>query len=151
MIEKPTIYLGTDHRGFSLKEKIKLWLSEWGYKYEDKGAFAYNKEDDYPDFIIPVARAVAEEPLRRLGIVLGGSGQGEVMAANRFKGVRAALYYGGAQEVARMSREHNGANVLSLGADFVGEKEAKEALKMWLETPFSGEERHVRRINKIDN
>ena len=144
------IYLATDHRGFELKEKIKQWLSEWGYEYEDMGAFEYNKDDDYPDFIKKAAQKVSENPEQDKAIILGGSGQGEAMVVNRHKGVRAAVYYGGPDEIIKMSREHNNANVLSLGASFLNEEAAKNAIKLWLETPFSGEERHIRRINKIE-
>ena len=150
MEEKPKIYLGSDHAGFSLKEKIVAWLADWGYTYEDMGAHELDEKDDYPDFIHPVAKAVAENPENSRGVVLGGSGQGEAMIANRLSGVRAAVYYGGNLDIITLSREHNNANILSFGARFIGEDEAKEALKLWLETPFSSEERHVRRIKKID-
>lgn len=145
-----TIYLGADHAGFALKEKIKKWLQDWNYAVEDKGAFALDEQDDYPDFITPVGKTVAENPADRRGIVLGGSGQGEALICNRFSGVRAAVYYGGNLEIVRLSREHNDANVLALGARFVNDEEAKEAVKLWLETEFKGEERHVRRIQKIN-
>lgn len=144
------IYLGTDHAGFDLKEKAKQWLDEWGYVYEDKGAFSFQKEDDYPDFIALVAEAVAKNPQEDRGVILGSSGQGEAIVANRFPGVRAAVYYGGSSDLVRLSREHNDANILSLGARFVSDTEARDAVKLWLTTPFSGEERHVRRIAKID-
>jgi len=150
MEEKLTIYLGTDHAGYKLKEKIKAWLEEWGYKYEDKGAVRFDEADDYPDFIHLVAEAISQNPGARKGIVLGGSGQGEAMIANRYSGVRAIVYYGGSMDIVRLSRQHNDANVLSLGARFVSEDEAREAVKLWLETPFSEEERHERRIGKID-
>ena len=152
------IYLAADHRGFELKEKIKEWLKEWGYEYEDMGAFEFNKDDDYPDFIRKAAEAVANDPERNRGIILGGSGQGEAMVANRYKGVRAAVYYGGFEEVVKLSREHNNANILSLGialgSTFEGskpmdEETARKVIKVWLETPFSGEERHKRRIAKF--
>ncbi len=144
------IYIGTDHAGFELKEALKKFLGELGYEVEDKGAFSLDPADDYPDFIRPTAEAVANDPERSRGIILGGSGQGEAMVANRFKGVRAAVYYGGQQEIVKLSREHNNANILALGARFISEYEAKEAVRIWLETPFSGEERHARRIKKID-
>lgn len=143
------IYLAADHAGFALKEKIKDWLEEWDYEYEDLGAHELDPGDDYPDFIKPVAKRVAGESDSR-GIILGGSGQGEAMAANRIRGVRAAIYYGGSTDLIRLSREHNDANILSLGARFVSEEEAEAAIKLWLETPFSEDERHVRRIKKID-
>ena len=150
MEDRPIIYVGTDHAGFSLKEKIVSWLADWGYTYTDMGAHQLDEQDDYPDFVRPVASAVAKDPEHRRGVILGGSGQGEAMVANRVSGVRAVVYYGGDEEIIRLSREHNNANILSFGARFVVEDEAKEALKMWLNTPFSDEERHSRRIKKID-
>lgn len=147
------IYLGTDHAGYDLKEKIKKWLAEWGYAFEDLGAPELNPEDDYPVFIAAVARKVSENPKDARGIILGGSGQGEAMVANRYPGVRAAVYYGDghAVDIPRLSREHNDANVLSLGARFLSEEDAKAAVQHWLVTPFSKEERHKRRIQMIDD
>lgn len=145
------IYIGSDHAGFELKEKIKVYIiKELGYEIEDKGAFSLDNNDDYPDFIVPVAEAVAKEE-ESLGIVLGGSGQGEAISANKIDGVRATEYYGGDLEIIKVSREHNDANILSLGARFIKEEEAKEAVKLFLETPFSGDERHILRLNKIKN
>lgn len=144
------IFLGTDHAGYDLKEKIKEWLTEWGFEYEDKGAYSFDPTDDYPDFIREAASAVAKDPEQNKGIVLGGGGQGEAVAANRFKGIVTCVYYGGNLDVVRVSREHNNSNVLSLGARFVGEEEAKKAIKLWLDTEFSGAKRHIRRLNKID-
>jgi len=143
------IYIGTDHAGYPLKESLKPFLEEEGFKVIDKGAHSLDSADDYPDFIAPVAKAVSENS-GTLGIVLGGSGQGEAIQANRFKNVRAIVYYGSNTEILKLSKEHNNANVLALGARFLNEEEAKEALKIWLGTSFSGEERHKRRINKID-
>lgn len=143
------IYLATDHRGFELKEQIKTWLAEWGYQFEDMGNSVYDAQDDYPDFINKAAGKVAADPENSKAIILGGSGQGEAMAANRFKGVRAAVYYGGSPEIIKLSREHNNANILSIGASFVAAEELKPLLKQWLEAPFPGEERHARRIAKF--
>jgi ribose 5-phosphate isomerase B len=109
----------------------------------------FNPADDYPNFILPCAKKVAATPESR-GVVLGGSGQGEAMAANRIKGVRAAVYYGGPMDIIKLSRLHNDANVLSLGARFVSVEEAQSALELWLKTPFSEEERHARRIQELD-
>lgn len=145
------IYLASDHRGFELKEKIKFWLSEWGFEYKDCGAFEYDENDDYPDFVKKAAEAVANDPEHSRGIILGMSGQGEAMAVNRHKGARASVFYGGSEEIIKLSREHNNANVLSLAAGFLDEETAKNAIKLWLETSFTGEERHKRRIEKIDN
>jgi len=143
------IYLGTDHAGFELKEKIKPFLLEKGYEVKDFGAFSFDGDDDYPDFIRPVAEAVSKDQESR-GIIFGGSGQGEAMVANRFSGVRATVYYGGPEDIIRLSREHNDANVLSLGARFLDDEEAFNAVELWLSLPFSGEERHQRRVDKID-
>ncbi|HAS85039.1 MAG TPA: ribose-5-phosphate isomerase [Candidatus Yonathbacteria bacterium] len=143
------IYIGTDHAGFELKENLLPFLRAHGHDIEDFGAHKIEALDDYPDFIRLVAEAVAKDPESR-GIILGGSGQGEAMCANRVKGARAAVYYGGPFDVAVLSREHNDANILSLGARFVDEDEAREVVRVWLETPFSGDERHSRRIQKLD-
>lgn len=152
------IHLATDHAGFDLKEKLKNYLKEFSYKVKDHGAFEYNEKDDYPDFIRSAAQAVAENSEVDRAVVLGGSGQGEAMLANRFRGVRAAVFYGTSSfgdrgskyKIIELSRQHNNANVLSLGARFLSEEEAKEAVKLWLKTPFSKDVRHQRRIKKID-
>ena len=168
------IYLATDHRGFELKEKIKKWLEDWGYEvaesklssppvadareYEDMGAFELDPKDDYVDFVAKAAKKVSEDPENSRAIVLGASGQGEAMLANKFKGVRAVVYYGGDEEIISLSREHNDANILSLGAALgpkfeearkMSEDLAKRVVRTWLETPFSGEERHKRRLQKL--
>lgn len=142
------IHLASDHAGFELKEKVKQFLTEQGHEVKDHGAFELDKNDDYPDFILPCADAVANDHDSK-GIVFGGSGQGEAMVANRHEGVRAAVYYGGKEEIVRLSREHNDANILSIGARFVDEASVIELIKLWLEIPFSGEERHLRRIGKF--
>ena len=104
--------------------------------------------DDYPDFIIPCAKAVSKD-LNSRGIIFGGSGQGEAMAANRIKGVRAAVFYNGPDEIIRLSRQHNNANILSIGARFMMESEIQSAIEIWLKEPFEGG-RHVKRIEKLD-
>ncbi len=144
------IYLGADHRGFKLKEILKTYLKENGNEVVDFGNDHYDENDDYPDFILPVAKKVAENPEKNRGIILGGSGQGEAIAANRIKGIMAAVFYGGLEEIIKLSREHNNSNILSLGAGFLGEEQARQAARIWLETDFSKEERHIRRIKKID-
>lgn len=149
MEPKPKIFLGSDHAGFQLKEEIKKYLLKQGFEVVDKGAHSYDELDDYPDFIIPVAKEVAKNKANR-GIILGASGQGEAIAANRIKGIRAALYYGGNPEIVKLSRTHNNANILSLGARFLAKQEAINAVNLWLGTGFSSEARHTRRINKID-
>lgn len=144
------IFIATDHKGFELKEKIKQWLLEWGHECTDFGANELNPDDDYPDFISLAAQAVAKDPENSRGIILGGSGQGEAIVANRYKGIRAVVYYGGPEDIITLSREHNNANILSLGAAFLSEENTKEMVRLWLDTPFSGDQRHVRRINKIE-
>ena len=144
------LYIGSDHAGYELKEKLKIYLEELSYKVKDEGAFEYKPEDDYPDYIEKVATEVANDE-GSMGIVLGGSGEGEAMDANRFEGVRACEFYGGNTDIVKVSREHNDANILSIGARFISEEDAKKAVKIFLETKFSGDERHIRRINKMDN
>ncbi len=143
------IYIGSDHAGFALKEKLIPFLTGLGHEVEDRGAYTLDPQDDYPDFVMPVAEAVSKD-FGSMGIVLGGSGEGEAMATDKFEGIRTALWYGGNLEIVRLSREHNNANILSLGARFISEDEAKQAVKLWLETPFSNDERHLRRIDKMD-
>ncbi len=121
-----------------------------GCKVKDIGSDEFNEADDYPDFIWPVVKAVAEEISKGLdtrGIVIGGSGQGEAIVANKVRGIRAAVVYD--EYSARMSREHNDANIISLGNRTLDINKAKALVKIWLETPFSNEERHKRRIEKI--
>ncbi len=142
------IHIGTDHAGFELKNKLGEYLNELGHEITDHGAFSYDLGDDYPDFITPVAHAVSMD-MNSFGIILGGSGQGEAMCANKISGIRAIEYYGGELEIVKLGREHNNANILSLGARFVTDDEAKNAVKVFLETEFSNDERHVRRINKF--
>ncbi len=149
------IFIGTDHAGFNLKEELKKYLSDLGHEVNDKGAFEYDKDDDYPDFVSLVAEGVAEAGPESeddvMGIILGGTGTGEAIEANRLLGVRTAVFYGGPLEIIKLAREHNDANILSLGARFIDLVEAKEAVRVFLETSFSGEERHIRRIVKLDN
>lgn len=158
------IYFAADHAGFDLKNALVEHAQTLGHEIEDVGAHALDPEDDYPDFMTLCATRVAETP-GSFGVLLGGSGQGEAMCANRIKGVRAAVYYGpmrvthaldieGARsedgfDAVRLPRRHNDANVLSIGARFVSGTEALEALRIFLETPFSGDERHKRRIAKF--
>ncbi len=144
------IYLGADHAGFKLKEFIKRELRGNFLDVYDEGAFEENSADDYPDFVDIVARQVAADPENARGIVFGGSGQGEAMCANRYKKVRAAVFYGGPPDIVRLSREHNNANILSLGARFISFEEAKRVVAEWLEIKFSGEDRHIRRNTKLD-
>lgn len=142
------VYLATDHAGFELKEKIKEFLTQDGYEVEDFGATVLDPEDDYPEFIVKAAEAVSKDHNSK-AIIFGGSGQGEAIVANKFPGVRAAVYYGNAEEMPKLTRQHNNSNILSLGARFLTEEEAIAAVKSFLETPFSEEPRHIRRIEKI--
>ena len=144
------IFMAADHAGFELKEKVKRWLKHLGYLVYDEGAFTLNPDDDYPDFMHIVAKQVSSNPDENRGIIFGRSGEGEAMVVNRYPGVRAVVYYGGNSKILVLSREHNNANVLSIGAGFVGEIEALDAIKQWLDMEFPGEERHTRRLAKID-
>ncbi len=145
------IYLACDHRGYELKEKLKRWLEEWQQEFEDLGPFEFDPKDDYPDFISRVGERVSQDPEGSLGIVMGHTGQGEAITANKYKHVRAVIYYGGLPDMVKLTKEHNHANVLSLAATFMSEAEVKSAIKLWLDTPFMFEERHVRRIKEIDS
>lgn len=140
------VYLGTDHAGFELKEKIKSYLKESGYEVEDCGAFEFDKNDDYPDFISKAAEKVSKYPTSR-GIVFGKSGAGECIVANKIKRIRAILGFN--MKNVKLAREHNDANILSLGSVFINTELAKELVIIFLQTPFGNEERHTRRINKI--
>ncbi len=158
------VYLATDHGGFDLKNKLVEFVQSLGYEAVDCGAFINDPQDDYPALIAGAARKLSADALSGLesrAIVIGASGQGEAMVANRFPGVRCALYYGPAGreqkdmsgkslDLLSSSREHNNANCLSLGARFISEDDAKDAIKKWLSIPFPGEERHLRRIRQID-
>lgn len=143
------IYLSGDHAGFKLKEKIKSWLEKQGHRVIDVGPFAFDSKDDYPDFVIPMARKVAKDKNSR-GIIMAGSGQGEIIAANRVKGARAVLFYGGNTKILKLSRVHNDSNILSMGARFLNEKQVKTAIGIWLKARFSNSVRHKRRLKKID-
>ena len=142
------IHIATDHAGLELKEKVKSYLSKLDYEVVDHGAYEYDALDDYPDFIFPCADAVSDDPNSK-GIILGGSGQGEAMAANRVKGVRAAVFYNGPDEIVKLSRQHNDANILSLGARFMTDQEMYDIIELWLSTKFESG-RHKRRIEKLD-
>lgn len=165
MLFSMIVYLATDHTGLETKERLKAFLTQEGYQVEDCGAYEYDKDDDYPDFIAKAAQKVSEDPENSRGIIFGGSGQGEAMTANKFKGVRAGVFYGpvvptraaditGRQssdpyEMLRLTREHNNANILSIGTRFLTDEEILKVAKLWLEAPFTNQERHARRVNKI--
>ena len=155
------ILIASDHAGFKLKNALFCFLKEKKFEVIDCGPDKLEPEDDYPDFVAPVAEEIStDESGKTFGIVIGGSGQGEAMVANRFARVRTAVFYGNPKrsdlssdlrsDLLSLSREHNNANILAIGARFVTEEEAKKAVLLFLETPFSGETRHLRRIEKID-
>src|SRR6266404_8551464 len=131
-----TVFLASDHAGYELKSALNAFLTEHGYKVEDLGPLNYDANDDYPDTIGPLARAMADNHAA-FGIAIGGSGQGEAIVCNRTEGVRAIVYYGGKTEILTLSRQHNNANVLSLGARFLTQEEAKEAALLWLQTDYT--------------
>lgn len=141
------LYLAADHRGFKLKEALKKLLTGWGIATEDCGALIYDPQDDYTDFAAAASAKIAENPSEHKGIFLCGSGQGMDIVANKFRGIRAALCWDA--EEARKSRNDDNANVLVLAADESDEGDAREIVTVWLETSFSGEERHVRRLEKL--
>jgi ribose 5-phosphate isomerase B len=147
------VYLGSDHAGFALKKVIAKLIDDMGHEPVDCGAFEEDPSDDYPVF---VARAIKKlsadvaEGKDSKAVIFGKSGQGEAMVANRTQGIRAVVFYGGKSEIPSLSREHNDSNVLSLGAGFLGVEEAKGAVTDWLNTSFTQDERHVRRIRQID-
>ncbi len=167
------IYFAGDHAGFELKKELMAYVKTLGHDVEDCGPLTFDKTDDYPDYVIPMARKVASySPLEKggemsttpasgtpftkgdsrlvRGIVPAGSGQGEMIAANRVPGVRAVVYYGNNPSMVTVSRDHNDSNVITIGTRFVTLEDAKEAVRLWLLTPFSNDERHIRRLKKID-
>lgn len=141
------VYIGSDHRGYALKESLKRFLSGLGHEVRDLGNDRYDEDDDYPDFAGRVAAEVSKRPSEARGIVICGSGIGADVTANKFSGVRSALAATPPQ--ARASRNDDDTNVLALASDFVGEKAAEEIAEAWIDAPFRGEERHARRIKKI--
>lgn len=159
------IAISTDHAGFELLRQLEVFLTGRGHTCVDFGPKSLNPADDYPDFIFPAAKAVASGECEA-GIIMGSSGQGEAMAANRITGARCAVYYGGGPspsaidvegraakdqyEILRLTRQHNHANMLSLAARFLSLEEIEKAVTIWLETPYSDIERHARRVAKLD-
>ena len=140
------VYLGSDHAGFELKQVLVEHVTALGHEPVDCGPHSYDAEDDYPPYIIKTASSVAADP-GSAGIVLGGSGNGEAIAANKVRGIRCALAF--STDTARLAREHNDANVLSLGARMYDEATARQFVEIFLSTSFSGEERHVRRLAQL--
>ncbi len=161
------IFLASDHAGFDFKNQIKEFLISKNYEVEDCGPDHFDKNDDYPDFVSKAAEAVSENPESSVGILCANTGQAEAILANKYKNVRCALFYAPAIavgtvdvtgrkstdpfEIINLAREHNNANMLSLSGKFMDLKTAKEAIDRFLSTPFPGDERHVRRINKISS
>ena len=146
---KPTIHLATDHAGLELKNEALVWLTENGYTVIDHGAHHFDALDDFPDFIKLAAEAVCKDPLSR-AIIFGGSGQGEAMVANRFPHIRAIVYYGGNEEIITLSRQHNDANVLSIGARFVTRETLLRVLPRWLTETVLPDAKYERRNQKIE-
>lgn len=140
------VYIGADHAGYDLKNHLVSWLKEHGHDVTDCGPFVYDAEDDYPAFVLRAALGVADDP-GSLGIVIGGSGNGEQIAANKVRGIRAALAW--SEDTAKLAREHNNANVVSLGARMHTQEEAVRFVELFLTTPYSGQERHNRRIAQL--
>ncbi len=151
------IVIASDHAGFELKKSIIKFLEEIGCDVIDFGPLLYDENDDYPDYIKSVGEYILKNsnPDECRGIVIGGSGQGENICVNRYKNVRSVLIYGNDMDlntkIAKLSRQHNNANVISFGARFIENKNAIEILKKWLEENFSNDERHIRRLLKIEN
>lgn len=141
------VHLGGDHAAYDVQRALVTWLAEEGYEVVDHGPADYDAEDDYPVHVLRAAVAVAEDP-GSLGVVLGGSGNGEQMAANKVEGIRAALCY--STELAQLAREHNDAQVISIGGRFTTIEQAKAMVSIFLTTPFSGVERHARRLAMVD-
>lgn len=148
---QPIIYFASDHAGFVLKNELVAFVrDELGFSVVDCGADTYDEGDDFTDFIAKASREVSVNPKKTMAIILGGSGQGEAMLANRFHNVRAAVYYGGDEEIVSLSRVHNDANVLSLGARFLDTKQAKQAVSLWLTTVHTPVVKYDRRIKEIE-
>lgn len=142
-----TVVLASDHAGFARKAYVHARLTDAGYHVVDAGPHTYDPADDYPETIRPAVQSLGSGSC---AIVFGKSGQGEAIVANRFRGIRAVVYPGGNEDVVRLARQHNDANVLAIGSEFVGDAEAWRAVELFLATPFSGDDRHVRRIQLID-
>lgn len=144
------IHIGTDHAGLDFKNTIRQHLTQQGHQVTDHGAYEFNPEDDYPAFCIATAEAVMADEAdgnQSLGVVFGGSGNGEQIAANKVTGIRAALVWN--EDTAKLARQHNNANVISIGARQHTQEEALHLIDLFINEPFSGDERHVRRISQI--
>jgi RpiB/LacA/LacB family sugar-phosphate isomerase len=141
------IYIAADHNGYQMKNDLAKWLQAEGHTVIDMGPASFNKEDDYPDYGIEVARAVAKDPQQRFGILLCGSGVGMSVVADKVPGIRAAMIHD--PDIAEAAQRDDDINVLALGAKYISTDNAKKVIQAWLKTPFAGAERFVRRINKI--
>ncbi len=141
------IYIGADHRGYQLKERLKVFLKDQGYEIVDVGDEKYDEHDDYPDFASLVGRAISQDPLTRKGIVICRSGAGVDIVANKFRGVRSVLAFNADQ--AYLSRNDDDTNVLALPAEFLTDEIAHKIIEVWLQTPFSNDENCKRRLDKI--
>lgn len=152
------IFIGTDHAGYVLKEKLVSLLKAQGHEVLDQGAFEYDENDDYPDFVVPVARAVSKNPSLVKGIILGATGEPEAIVANKFPHTRAVVFYGKSKSVVDdeadiivRSRHHTDTNILILGARYLTEESMMSTVNLWLNTPFDREAKNVRRLEKVDN
>src|ERR1035437_1011969 len=145
------IIVASDHAGFERKNELLEFLKKEAFDVEDIGAHTLDTNDDYPKYMVGAAMRVVEDPDNIKAIILCMSGRVEAIVVNRFPGVRAVVWYGGSLDIIKLSREHNDANVLSIGAHFVSKEEMINAVKLWLSTFFSNEERHKRRIEEIDS
>jgi ribose 5-phosphate isomerase B len=150
------VYIASDHAGYKMKEIIKKFLIMSDYKVKDFGADEFDETDDYPDFIHPCINELSIDVVNNVlsqsrAIILGGSGTGEAIIANRYEGVRAVICNSDNLEIVNLGRQHNDANVLSIGARFISDEMAIDAVKVFLDTKFSEDERHARRIEKIDS
>ncbi len=147
LLRNSMIYLAADHAGFERKEQIKEYLDKLGYKLKDFGAHQLDEKDDYPDYAHPLAEAVAKDSVR--GLLFCGNAEGVCIVANKVDGIRAALGY--SAYAAKSSREDDDTNILCIPGRVMEDEEVKEMVKVWLETDFSNEERHIRRLKKIED
>lgn len=147
---KHTVYIASDHAGFELKEHLLTYFKDsLQYEFIDTGPYSYDEQDDYPQTLASLCQKCSTEE-KAFGVVIGGSGTGEAIVANKYPHMRCALWYGGDMDIIELSRSHNNANVLSLGARFISAEEAYQAITLFLETPFSDEERHQRRVEQVN-
>jgi ribose 5-phosphate isomerase B len=145
------IHLATDHAGYTHKESVAIWLQSEGFAVIDHGAKTLDENDDFPDFINLAAAAVSKDSMNSRGIIFGGSGQGEAMLANVYPNVRTTVFYGGDESIPVLSRQHNDANILSIGARFVDIDSAKRVIWEWLHTEALADEKYKRRNQKIEH